>query len=686
MRSTTVNKPNAKLAATGAILTTPVWILLLVPWATSPALAADPNGPPDWWTYDPNNAPKLKVGLGYSFDDPNHPKEPDPGCGLSPYGPPEWQPDPNDPNSNAIERRDSEAGRNGVWGVWGSNKHGSIIIKIKNGPLSTNVKIVWISYDWKSNHGNPPPPVTVRGERGTGDNPGANDAGKVGKSDPDKNCADGWKTHWELWTIDPQPASETIRIDFRTGGNGGFVAIDNLKIGTFCVDENEVKHHQESPQHPRRSRSQHYFFGSPAWPPPADYEIVPAAYAGTTWQRAGSAAPDWMPWVTDRFGVFGLPGGPAADGQLAVLFDELEDLSDVKNVHYQFDYYAAEGGMVWWEPVTPPGAVVENLREELRELGNGWQEVRLAFEIRPAPDWHGLQWYLVTAAGGGPVAVDDLLATAGSPEATRWFEDVDFYETGGGLHGQYGWKGWDNNPAADGWVTEAQAYSNFKAADIVDSSDLVHEFANYTFGQWAFTAWAYVPSDFVSGCDPSGNCGSYFILLNTYQDGGPYQWSVQLHADSVTQSFIRDQQVPAALPLVTDQWVQIKVLIDLDADVYRVFYDGEELGAAASWSAGVYGGGGGALDIAALDLFANGSTSVYWDDISLVPAYPVGDLNCDGEVGFGDINPFVLALSNPDGYVLEFLACDIQNGDINRDGSIGFGDINPFVALLTGGS
>ncbi|MEW6199391.1 MAG: VCBS repeat-containing protein [Planctomycetota bacterium] len=61
-----------------------------------------------------------------------------------------------------------------------------------------------------------------------------------------------------------------------------------------------------------------------------------------------------------------------------------------------------------------------------------------------------------------------------------------------------------------------------------------------------------------------------------------------------------------------------------------------------------------------------------------------GDLNCDGLVDFGDINPFVLALTNPAGYAAAFPNCDIKTGDINGDGHVNFGDINPFVRLLTG--
>jgi hypothetical protein len=64
----------------------------------------------------------------------------------------------------------------------------------------------------------------------------------------------------------------------------------------------------------------------------------------------------------------------------------------------------------------------------------------------------------------------------------------------------------------------------------------------------------------------------------------------------------------------------------------------------------------------------------------------LGDLNCDGSVNFGDINPFVLYLSNFSTWQTTYPGCPPQNGDINGDGTYpSFGDINPFVALLTGG-
>jgi len=75
-----------------------------------------------------------------------------------------------------------------------------------------------------------------------------------------------------------------------------------------------------------------------------------------------------------------------------------------------------------------------------------------------------------------------------------------------------------------------------------------------------------------------------------------------------------------------------------------------------------------------------------------------GDLNYDFEVGLEDINPFILAF-DPDAYaatypgLAETSATGSQYtgglvlflGDLNCDGTVGFRDINPFVARLSQG-
>jgi hypothetical protein len=63
-------------------------------------------------------------------------------------------------------------------------------------------------------------------------------------------------------------------------------------------------------------------------------------------------------------------------------------------------------------------------------------------------------------------------------------------------------------------------------------------------------------------------------------------------------------------------------------------------------------------------------------------SFVVGDISGDGTFDFGDINPFVVLLTNPPEAATVQQRCA---GDINFDGYADFGDINPFVILFTGG-
>lgn len=62
-----------------------------------------------------------------------------------------------------------------------------------------------------------------------------------------------------------------------------------------------------------------------------------------------------------------------------------------------------------------------------------------------------------------------------------------------------------------------------------------------------------------------------------------------------------------------------------------------------------------------------------------------GDLNCDAQVDFGDINAFVRYLSDFAAWQAANPACDPRNGDLDHDGTYpSMGDVNPFVELLSG--
>lgn len=75
-------------------------------------------------------------------------------------------------------------------------------------------------------------------------------------------------------------------------------------------------------------------------------------------------------------------------------------------------------------------------------------------------------------------------------------------------------------------------------------------------------------------------------------------------------------------------------------------------------------------------------TGGFWPG-ALIDVRRLGDMNCDGVVNNFDIDPFVLALTDPQLYARLYPDCDINNGDINGDGLLNNFDIDPFVECLS---
>ena len=181
-----------------------------------------------------------------------------------------------------------------------------------------------------------------------------------------------------------------------------------------------------------------------------------------------------------------------------------------------------------------------------------------------------------------------------------WEDNFDSYVLGSGLHGQGGWAGWDNDPAWDAYVTDIYAYSAPHSVEIIPTSDIVQEFSE-TSGKWVMEAWHYIPS---------GSTGEqFFILLNTYTPGGPYAWSMDLMFDSDAGT-VTVKEGTGVTSIINDQWVEVMVKINLDTDTQEIYYDGTLLD-AIGWS------GTGVVEIAALDLFSNGGSTINWDDCHL---------------------------------------------------------------------
>ena len=62
-----------------------------------------------------------------------------------------------------------------------------------------------------------------------------------------------------------------------------------------------------------------------------------------------------------------------------------------------------------------------------------------------------------------------------------------------------------------------------------------------------------------------------------------------------------------------------------------------------------------------------------------------GDLDCDGDVDFDDIDDFVLGLNNPAEYLSNMGVPASLKGDTDGDGDLDFDDITGFVNILSGG-
>ncbi len=66
------------------------------------------------------------------------------------------------------------------------------------------------------------------------------------------------------------------------------------------------------------------------------------------------------------------------------------------------------------------------------------------------------------------------------------------------------------------------------------------------------------------------------------------------------------------------------------------------------------------------------------------PSVDPGDLDCDGDVDFDDIDPFVLALGGQATYEAQYPDCNWYNADCDGSGDVDFDDIDAFVALIGG--
>jgi hypothetical protein len=219
-----------------------------------------------------------------------------------------------------------------------------------------------------------------------------------------------------------------------------------------------------------------------------------------------------------------------------------------------------------------------------------------------------------------------------------WSDDFESYAVGSALDGQGGWECWDLRPEFTPYISDKYSHSGsnsveLKWIDDVNWSDIVQIFYGINSGQWTVTAWEFIPEEFVGW--------SNFILHNKYVINNhqiPPDGSLALISDSYTE-IVYDLWGTGSetLPLVRNEWVEIRVEIDFDLDTMDVYYNNTLL-ESESWTAGI-----GQKNLACINICDDGyypANESYFDDISIEGDISANsDLYCEGELIWTDITP-----------------------------------------------
>jgi len=214
-------------------------------------------------------------------------------------------------------------------------------------------------------------------------------------------------------------------------------------------------------------------------------------------------------------------------------------------------------------------------------------------------------------------------------QAQTFFDNFDSYAAGSGIIGQGGWQGWAGGTSSNAFVSNAQSYSSPNSLGVSGAADVVQTWGGITSGLWYAKAWTYVPST------QTGEM--WFILMNTY-DGAcavaaDCDWSIQVvlcntgctttGGNPPSPGFVTNygaQTLPGAgaAALLTDQWVEVIAEINLDANSYTVYYNGAPFDTQQYYDPAT-----GQQAIQAMDLYSNGSSESYMDNVWLDTNIPV---------------------------------------------------------------
>ena len=198
------------------------------------------------------------------------------------------------------------------------------------------------------------------------------------------------------------------------------------------------------------------------------------------------------------------------------------------------------------------------------------------------------------------VALVLALVCSSASAVVVFSEDFESFSVGTVLHEVADWEGWYGDAGSAARVSDAFALSGTQSVAVTSSSDAV-KVLDITEGKWVLTAMQYIPS---------GTSGeTRFHMQNQYRNGEigrSIQWFFNLGTGAIGD----DYDANASATIVYDEWIELKLVIDLDTDFVEQYYNGELISARA-W---VYSG---SAQIQSIDLFGNGASTVYYDDFMI---------------------------------------------------------------------
>lgn len=220
-------------------------------------------------------------------------------------------------------------------------------------------------------------------------------------------------------------------------------------------------------------------------------------------------------------------------------------------------------------------------------------------------------------AGGNPVYYDNLSLTAGSATAcsSTGFDDFQSYALDSHVIGQCGWVGWDGSTFNEVVVADPAGTARESGAQGIRQQRCRPSVLGLHQRILGILHQA-VHSEHPEGYGP--NKTTSLILMNKYTTRGVKGWALTLTCNLGTDQVFDAEGGDGFYPVVYDQWVNIRVEIDLEHNVRAVYYNGARIGFGPWYS--TLDTTNHAKSLAAVDLWADQVNEIYYDDIAITRA------------------------------------------------------------------